>query len=88
MSASHPIEEVKDAPIKAPAVNRTLKAVTFPGPKRPTTHPLLRLLIMVPPDRMKNTTPAVSKDAPSSKRITGQTLPSRESGNPRLIKVR
>lgn len=78
----------KEKPSIAPAVMRTLTAVTSPVPNLRVRKSDARLETMVPAEMIIVTSPIAETGAPSSTRMTGHAEPRRESGSPRLTKAK
>lgn len=72
----------------AAAVIAVLTAVTSPAPKRFVSLSLIRLENTVPRPIITETMLAKPSGTPNCPLITGQAEPSRESGNPRLTKLK
>jgi len=65
----------------------TLNAVTLPVPKREMTRTEKRLETIVPALTVIEISPTALTGIPNSGLISGQAVPRRESGRPKLIKV-
>ena len=85
--SNHQNDGVKAKPVRPRAVNKTLKAVTFPVPNFLITFTLKRDDIIVPPEMIKETKPACPTGIPKPRRIVGQAAPNIPSGRPKLIKA-
>ena len=72
----------------APAVSNTLKATTNGVPIFATSLFVRSADAIVQTEIISVITPAHETDASRSECITGQAEPSKESGNPKLIKAR
>jgi hypothetical protein len=78
----------KENPRRAPAVNRTLTAVTRPVPHFFISLTLNKAESMVEAEIAIETNPALPRGRLKSPLITGQAAPSIPSGKPRLINAK
>ena len=75
-------------PTSATAVKKTLTTVTAAVPNLWMRRSASRLETMVPPEMIMVTMPMYETGTLSSRWMTGQPEPKRESGSPRLMNAR